>query len=559
MKNQAADLVRLIIGIGLVAVTIAVTPWFSVDPINPIKMMFAAGAALASLGIVIANRQSLITKQHRPVIVATVAFVAWMWAVVLFAQGEFHQQLFGMYGRNTGFVTYVSFALVFFAISLISGPENNAKMYRYFLIAGAASLVYGFMQSIGLEPIKWVNGYSPVIGFLGNPNFQSSFLGVIGSLIFAMAISGKTPIKVKAVYAVYLLVTLYVIGESNSQQGFLVFISGVAVVLGLYIFTKSKTLTFGYLVISFIGFVALIVGTQAKGPFSFLYKTSVTLRGDYWRAGWNMTVDNPVFGVGMDSYGDWYRLSRDLETVNRGDYDRTANAAHNVYLDISAGGGFPLVLIYLAIAVLVVIAVLRVIKREKEFNPLFAGFVGAWVAFQAQSIISINQIGLAIWGWALSGLIIGYEINTREKPVIEVKRQGPKIKNGRAVQSSALTGLALFVGLVVGIAAGSPSYLASVKYKTALETQSQEGITKGAYLWPLEQLRMVEVAGAFNDQKLEKEALQITLDAIDRFPNSFYVWRALFYMKAATPEQKQEALAQMKRLDPLNPTLKQLG
>jgi hypothetical protein len=53
--------------------------------------------------------------------------------------------------------------------------------------------------------------------------------------------------------------------------------------------------------------------------------------------------------------------------------------------------------------------------------------------------------------------------------------------------------------------------------------------------------------------------LQITLDAIDRFPNSFYVWRALFYMKAATPEQKQEALAQMKRLDPLNPTLKQLG
>jgi hypothetical protein len=119
--------------------------------------------------------------------------------------------------------------------------------------------------------------------------------------------------------------------------------------------------------------------------------------------------------------------------------------------------------------------------------------------------------------------------------------------------------VALFTGLAVGFAAGSPSYLASVKYKTALETQNQAEITKGAYLWPLEQLRMVEVAGAFNDQQLEKEALQITLDAIDRFPNSFYVWRALYYMKAATPEQKQEALMQMKRLDPLNPELKQLG
>jgi O-antigen ligase len=554
MKNQAAAHVRLILGVGLVAVTIGVTPWFSVDPINPIKMMFASGVAFAALGVVIANRKSLITRQHRTVMILAAAFAAWMWVVLTFSTGEFHQQLFGMYGRNTGLVTYLSFVIVLFVASLISNRENNAKLYLFFLIAGSASLIYGFMQSVGLEPIKWVNGYSPVIGFLGNPNFQSSFLGVIGSLIFAMALSSKSSIKIRAIYGAYLLVTLYVIGESNSQQGFLVLISGMAVAFAIYINTKSETLTIGYLAVAFIGFIALILGTQAKGPFSFLYKTSVSLRGDYWRAGWNMTLDNPILGVGMDSYGDWYRRGRDLETVSRGDYDRTANAAHNVFLDISAGGGFPLVLIYLAIAVLVVISALRVIKREKEFNPLFAGFVGAWVAYQAQSIISINQIGLAIWGWCLSGLIIGYEINTRVMPTVEEK--GPKIKSGAVAQSSALTGLALFIGIAVGLTVGGPSYVASVKYKNALESQNAGEITKGAYLWPLEQLRMVEVAGAFNDQKLEKEALAITLDAVDRFPNSFYVWRALYYMKAATPEQKQEALMQMKKLDPLNPTFK---
>ena len=558
MKNQAAAHLRLILGIGLVAVTIAVTPWFSVDPINPIKMMFASGVAFASLGIVIANRKSLITKQHRTIMILTGAFAAWMWVVLVFSIGEFHQQLFGMYGRNTGFVTYLSFVILLFVATLVSNRENNSKLYPFFLIAGSASLVYGVMQSLGAEPIKWVNGYSPVIGFLGNPNFQSSFLGVIGSLVFAMALSSKTSIKVRAIYGVYLLVTLYTIGESNSQQGFLVLISGMAVAFAIYLNSKSKNLTIGYLALSLIGFIALILGTQAKGPFSFLYKTSVSLRGDYWRAGWNMTLDNPILGVGMDSYGDWYRRGRDLETVSGGDYDRTANAAHNVLLDISAGGGFPLALIYLAIAVLVVIAALRVIRREKEFNPLFAGFVGAWVAYQAQSIISINQIGLAIWGWCLSGLIIGYEINTRVVPTV-IEEKGPKIKAGAVAQSSALTGLALFVGLAVGLTAGGPSYVASVKYKTALETRNLSEITKGAYLWPLEQLRMVEVAGAFNDQKFEKEALAITLDAIDRFPNSYYVWRALYYMKAATPEQKQEALEQMKRLDPLNPTIKQLG
>jgi len=554
MKNQAAAHLRLILGVGLVAVTIGVTPWFSVDPINPIKMMFASGVAFASLGVVIANRKSLITRQHRTVMILAAAFAAWMWIVLTFATGEFHQQLFGIHSRNTGFITYFAFGVLLFVASLISNRDNNSKLYPYIFFAGAISLLYGIIQAVGKDPIAWVNGYSPVIGFLGNPNFQSSFLGVIGSLVFAMALSAKSSIKVRAIYGAYLLVTLYVIGESNSQQGFLVIISGMAVAFAIYLNTKNKVLTIGYLVLSFFGFIALILGTQDKGPFSFLYKTSVSLRGDYWRAGWNMTLDNPIFGVGMDSYGDWYRKSRDLETISRGDYDRTANAAHNVLLDISAGGGFPLLLIYLAIAILVVVSALRVIKREKEFNPIFAGFVGAWVAFQAQSIISINQIGLAIWGWCLSGLIIGYEINTRVVPTVEEK--GPKIKSGAVAKSSALTGLALFVGLSVGLAAGSPSYVASVNYRKALESQSQVEITKAAYLWPLEQLRMVEVASAFNDQQLEKEALAITLDAIDRFPNSFYVWRALYYMKAATPEQKQEALMQMKKLDPLNPTFK---
>jgi O-antigen ligase len=90
--------------------------------------------------------------------------------------------------------------------------------------------------------------------------------------------------------------------------------------------------------------------------------------------------------------------------------DVTSNAAHNVFLDISAYGGFPLLLIYLALMVLVVISAVKVLKRSQGFNAGFVGLVAGWVAFQAQSIISINQIGLALWGWVWSGLIIGYEM-----------------------------------------------------------------------------------------------------------------------------------------------------
>jgi hypothetical protein len=50
--------------------------------------------------------------------------------------------------------------------------------------------------------------------------------------------------------------------------------------------------------------------------------------------------------------------------------------------------------------------------------------------------------------------------------------------------------------------------------------------------------------------------LQVAQDAVERFPDNFAVWSALNSMNKASVEQKAEALAQMKRLDPLNPNLK---
>jgi hypothetical protein len=286
-----------------------------------------------------------------------------------------------------------------------------------------------------------------------------------------------------------------------------------------------------------------------------LYKDSVTYRGDYWRAGWEMSLNHPFFGVGMDSYGDWYRRSRTLAATLRRGPDATSNAAHNVFLDISSYGGFPLLLVYVALMVLVLISATKVLKRSAGFNPIFAGLIGDWVAFQAQSIISINQIGLALWGWVLSGLIIGYEINTRNTVVTDsVAKKGRVV--GKQAQTSAGTVIALFTAFVLGVLVGMPPYVASVKYKSALETGNPQVIQDAAYIWPLDYSRMVQVAMTLNENKLEAQGLEVAVDATKKFPDNYAVWAALDAMKIATAEQKAQALAQMKRLDPLNPNLK---
>jgi hypothetical protein len=67
---------------------------------------------------------------------------------------------------------------------------------------------------------------------------------------------------------------------------------------------------------------------------------------------------------------------------------------------------------------------------------------------------------------------------------------------------------------------------------------------------------MVQVAMTLNENKLEDQGLQVALDAVERFPDNYSVWSTLSVMKKASGEQKAQALAQMKRLDPLNPSLK---
>jgi O-antigen ligase len=507
-------------------------------------------------GLLLANRKSINWDQYKVLLGLVSAFVVWQVLVILFSGGQINQQLFGAQGRNTGFITYLAFSLVFIGSVIGTNPVFLRRLVLIALIVGSASLVYGIIQSLDADPINWVNPYSPVFGFLGNPNFQSSLLGVLGAIVFGQLFVKGLKVQFKALIVVYLIVSLYVIKETASQQGFLVLALGIAVVLGLFVAQLNRGLGIAYGLLSIVGFFAVLFGSLNKGPLaSILYKESVTYRGDYWLAGWKMTLEHPIFGVGMDSYGEWYRRSRsEAATLRRGP-EVITDAAHNVYLDISSYGGFPLLIIYVALMALVVISAVKVIKRNTGFNPIFAGLFGGWVAFQAQSIISINQIGLAIWGWVLSGLIIGYEINTRNVVAVE-----PVKKKGRSadvpVQASAGTVVAMFAAFALGVLVGAPPYIASAKFKSALESGRPQVVQDVAYTWPEDSSRFAQVASILNENKLDAQALQVAVDATKKFPDTYLVWSTLNKMNSATAEQKTQALAQMKRLDPNNPELK---
>jgi O-antigen ligase len=559
MRTSESLAIGRILGWTALLATVMVMPWAAYDPINVPKLAVISVGGFMALGALLANRSALFKKQHRLVLIFGVAFIVQLTLVLVISGTNFYQEFFGTFGRATGYLAYVALA----SLLMVAAVTANTFVLRRFswtlLGAGLLSIVYGVLQALDLDPVNWVNKYSPVIGFLGNPNFQSSFVGFSGVLIFALLISNDVKPLYRAGYIVYLLVAAYVIYETKSQQGFLVLAGGIAIVVLMWISrSKFKVLSIPSLVLGLVGVVLVAIGSLNKGPLAFLlYKDSVTYRGDYWRAGWKMTVENPLFGVGLDSYGDWYRRARTVEATLRRGPDVVSNAAHNVLLDFSSNGGFPLLIIYLFMMVLVFLAATKVFKRTPGFDPIFAGLFAVWISYQAQSIISLNQLGLAVWGWIISGLIIGYEINTREAEIVE--KQALKGKGASALVNQKVkpaTALGAFLGLLVGIALVAPNLNAASKYKSGLESGDANIVQNIANLWPQDASRSAQVALILMDNNLFEQALVVVQDAKIKFPDSYDIWKALASLSNAPAADVAEANAQLKRLDPHNPELK---
>lgn len=264
-------------------------------------------------------------------------------------------------------------------------------------------------------------------------------------------------------------------------------------------------------------------------------------------------LENPFFGVGMDGYGDAYLRSRTAEIAayNSG---ISADTAHSVPLDIGSSGGFPLLFAYLSIVALVVLSIVRIVKRTTVFDVVFTTIVAAWVAYQAQSLISINQLGLGVWGWTLSGLIIGYELNTR--PNSETVNHRPVRQANVSTQRISASALVFsFVAMSVGMAIALPPFVAADKFYKALQSGDANRIEPAAYLKPYDRARFSYVAQILQSNNLDSSAISVLRDATRIYPDSIDLWMRWSSIPSAAPADLARANAEIKRLDPYNPNL----
>jgi hypothetical protein len=225
-------------------------------------------------------------------------------------------------------------------------------------------------------------------------------------------------------------------------------------------------------------------------------------------------------------------------------------------LDFFASGGWPLLLTYLATIGLGVWVILKVTIRSRAYDGIFVAIAATWVCYEFQSFISINQAGLAIWGWVLLGVLVAYEYTTR--PGGAIQEIAPAKSKRASVNSNSVFSPQLVggIGAVIGVLIAVPPMSADMKWKAALKSQQLpqvEAALQGGYLQPISSMRLAQAVQIFEQSKLPDQAYAYAKKGVEFNPDYTDAWKVLYYASKSTEADKALALKNLKRLDPFNP------
>lgn len=560
VKSSESSLVK-VIAVGSALTSIFVVSGSVTDPVNAPKLLVLGVVASAAFGLLVNSGVTRAFEKSKLLWSLAGIFLASGLSSVLLSDSPTIQGFFGTYGRNNGLATYLFLIALLLSTATFSERESFIYLIKGLIVAGLVNIVYCLWVIVFGDFIGWNNPYGNILGTFGNPNFIGAFLGIFFALYLAYGISALAPKWYKLSMLVVLPITALEIYESSAIQGRVVALSGIAVI-GFFLVRSrfSNSILAAYsVIITIIGAFALMGALQIGPLTALIYKTSVSLRGQYWLAGWNTGESHPFTGVGMDAFGDWYRRSRDVHALELPGVNTVVNTAHNVPLDMFAFGGFPLFLSYLAIVGYGAVALTRVILRsQRRYDPILVALTTSWTGYQLQSIISINQIGLAVWGWVLTGAVIAYEKFSRNSSPTQETIKNLKVatKNINAenqkTRAIPVAGMFALIGLILAV----PPIAADSKWRSAQLTQSVQALQdsmKPSFFNPHNTTKFLTNIEIFEQNNLSDLARKYTLEAIDWNSESFDLWRALYLIKNSTPEEKDLAVLNMRRLDPLNP------
>jgi O-antigen ligase len=564
MKTDTKTPMVRVLGITLTLTTLLITPELSFDPINWGKLVVFSSGVLAALGLFLGNQ---ITRKsswrYTLLFLITMTFTA----SLFFSPGRFDENFWGIYGRANGYLTFVLLLLLFFLASQISTLKQLLTLRKYFLRTGAFFGLYLMIQLLDLDPVTW--SYDSTFGTLGNINFASAFVGLLISLLSVTLFDFKNRFKIRILALIVIIVLVFIVARSGSLQGLFGFGYALIVFLTFRFLPQAKSfarkLRFLVLTLINVSTISILFAAGNNRIFGgFFYQETVAFRHDYWRAALEMIRHHPIFGVGFDSYGDWYRSSRDLLGASRTSVDRVSNSAHSILLDLGASSGvLALCFVFLGVACIT----LRAYKLLAADPISIKGQMATlWLAFLPQLIVGINNIGYTSWAIVFAGSLLSYtdsdiqtidEKNRPKKIDKLVTRKIPNHLRKAPTKENEIVKLlppGIFVRALLfcllGFSISFPPALADAKFMQAsLSGDFNKMMQVADSPWSSRYLltRTLEASTQTGNGEL---VLETARAVTKKYPREIYAWAVISDLEVTPQELREKAEFELDFLDP---------
>jgi O-antigen ligase len=265
-----------------------------------------------------------------------------------------------------------------------------------------------------------------------------------------------------------------------------------------------------------------------------------------WQTASSVIKSNPVFGVGLDSLGDYSLMYRNEKTAN-GIAEYIDNS-HNFFLQFAATGGIILALCYLGIILLSLYSFFVLQKRISEFNRNITALFAAWISFQLQSLISPAVIPTLVWNFIFCGTFIGLSNSLNSKAELSQERTSKILKSGTKKSMSG----AGVISAVLAFVLTFPLFNADKLTRQADIKKDALLAVKAAKTYPESVVRYNRLGAVLYESGLYDLSLEIGRSAVKFNPNSYQTWILILVNPRATNEERNKAKEQLMKIDPFN-------
>jgi cytochrome c-type biogenesis protein CcmH/NrfG len=159
----------------------------------------------------------------------------------------------------------------------------------------------------------------------------------------------------------------------------------------------------------------------------------------------------------------------------------------------------------------------------------------------------------------LTGALISYERvsrSLRQTDESQATSTGKKSRNSSPSQEAVSPGLIAGIGLVIGLLVALPPVTADNKWWSALKSRNLELIEASlspSYFNPSNSQKYAQAINLLLNNNLSDQALKYARASVAFNPEDFTAWLQLYSLQNTPVEEKEIALANLKRLDPRNP------